>query len=282
LVLKYGYHIIILLCAFTSKAQSHYEIFKPIDTINAILYKNPTVFFVENGEMIRGIKKVQANQYGKIIIVNTSNKEIDTVSIKTAPKKKVFLDLFKFETIEIFGSQILFKDENNKQYRAFYGFNNKDLLKFKNQIEILKASCTKNWALNYIKDDYSSFKTGYDLDGEYKVISENYKASFADSIFTLTFDTFDENIVIQKQTITINLKDVITLSPNGADTVEINDYVAYALPICGKLAFATTNESYEINIYYKVDNDVEQTEIYKAFEDLMKSYKKTRINRSTK
>ena len=61
-----------LLWAFTSIAQNHYEIFKPIDSINSILTKNSTVFFVENGEMIRDIRKFQGNQYGRIIIVNTA------------------------------------------------------------------------------------------------------------------------------------------------------------------------------------------------------------------
>jgi hypothetical protein len=147
---------------------------------------------------------------------------------------------------------------------------------------ITQAQDKKHSAIDYIKEYYSGFKTGYDFDGEYKVISDNYKASFANSIFTLTFDTFDENIVIQKQTISIDLKEVIKMSPNGVAIVEIKDDVAYAIPICGKLAFTTPNESYEINIYYEVDNDVEQTEIYKAFEELMNSYKKMRINRSTK
>jgi len=125
-------------------------------------------------------------------------------------------------------------------------------------------------SVKYIQDYYSSFSTGYDFDGKYIVISENYKATFSDAIFTLTFDTFDEYKDIQKQTITIDLKDVVSIEPNGTDVVEIFDNEPLLIPISGKLAFKTANESYEINIYYEVDEDVERTQIFKAFEKLLK------------
>lgn len=134
-----------------------------------------------------------------------------------------------------------------------------------------KAQEIKNSSLEYIKDYYSDFSTGYDFDGKYVTLSENYKATFSDSKFTLTFDSLDENKILQKQTLTINLNDVISIEPNGTDVVEIFGNDPLIVPICGKLAFKTADESFEINIYYEVDEDVERTEIYKAFKELKKN-----------
>lgn len=39
--------------------------------------------------------------------------------------------------------------------------------------------------------------------------------------------------------------------------------------ITRRLTFKTKTEEYNINIYYEVDDDVEQTEIYKAFAELI-------------
>lgn len=132
---------------------------------------------------------------------------------------------------------------------------------------------TADHSAEYIQDYYSLFDTGYNFDGQYITLSDNYKAVFSDSIFTLTFDRADENEILQKQTITINLKDVVTIEPNGTDVVEILENNPLFLPICGKLVFNTASESYEINIYYEVDEDVERTQIYKAFKNLIEIYK---------
>lgn len=126
-------------------------------------------------------------------------------------------------------------------------------------------------SVKYIQDYYSNFSTGYNFNGKYVMFSENYKATFSDAIFTLTFDSIDENKNFKKQTITINLKDVISIEPNGTDVVEIFGNDPLIVPICGKLAFKTANESFEINIYYEIAEDVEQTKIYKAFEKLIKT-----------
>ncbi|WP_034917658.1 hypothetical protein [Gillisia sp. CAL575] len=134
----------------------------------------------------------------------------------------------------------------------------------------LIGQSVKNNSIIYIQDYYSSFSTGYDFDGKDIVLSNNYKAIFSGFIFTLTFDTFDEQKNLNNQTITINLKEVISLEPNGTDVVEIYDFETLVIPITGKLAFITADESYDVNIYYEVDEDVEQTKIYKAFEDLIK------------
>ncbi|MFA5298787.1 MAG: hypothetical protein WC389_11335 [Lutibacter sp.] len=127
-------------------------------------------------------------------------------------------------------------------------------------------------AIEFIKDYYSNFQTGYDFDGKYKFISNNYKATFSDSNFTLTFDTFDDNKITQHQTVTFNLKDITAIEPNGGDVIEILGTETIILPICGKLAFKTKEEAYEINIYYEVDEDVTTTEIYKGFVSIWKSH----------
>ena len=134
-----------------------------------------------------------------------------------------------------------------------------------------KAQKIKNSSLEYIQDYYSDFSTGYDFDGKYISLSDNYKAIFSDAIFTLTFNTYDEQNNISEQTITINLKNIVSIKPNGTDVVEIFGNDPLIVPICGKLAFKTADESFEININYEIAEDVEQTKIYKAFNELIKN-----------
>jgi hypothetical protein len=52
--------------------------------------------------------------------------------------------------------------------------------------------------------------------------------------------------------------------------VEIFGNDPLIVPLSGKLAVVTPNESYNINIYYEVDEDAEQTGIYKAFLEFIK------------
>lgn len=100
-----------------------------------------------------------------------------------------------------------------------------------------KAQEIKKSSLEYIKDYYSDFSTGYDFDGKYIVISDNYKATLTDAIFTLTFESIDENKNLQKQTVTFSLKDIVSIEPNGTDVVEIFGNDPLIVPISGKLVF---------------------------------------------
>ncbi len=128
-------------------------------------------------------------------------------------------------------------------------------------------------AVNYIQDYYSSFTTGFDISGNYIALSENYKATFSDSIFTLSYDITDANKHYLSEKKTINLKNVLRIEPYGTDVVELTGNDPLILPVCGKLAFITNEEIFEINIYYEVDADVEQSEIFKSFNHLIESYK---------
>lgn len=134
-----------------------------------------------------------------------------------------------------------------------------------------KNETVKN-PVKYIQDYYSNFSTGYDFDGNFITLSDNYKTTFSDNIFTLTFNSFDENKITQNQTIIINLKDVVSIEPNSTEVIEVIGNDLLIIPLCGKLAFKTFDETYEINIYYEVDEDVERTKIFKAFEKLIKPH----------
>jgi hypothetical protein len=82
---------------------------------------------------------------------------------------------------------------------------------------------SKEGAVEYIQTYYSNFQTGYDFGSKYITITDNYKVRLNESLFTLIFDTFDENKISQNQTITINLNEVISIEPSGTDVVEIFD-----------------------------------------------------------
>ncbi|MEO6949949.1 MAG: hypothetical protein ABI123_10000, partial [Ginsengibacter sp.] len=94
-------------------------------------------------------------------------------------------------------------------------------------------------AIELIKDYYANFKTGYDFDGKYVIVSNNYQATFSSSTFTLTFDTFDEKENIHHQKIIINLKDVLSIEPFGGQTVKIHSSEPIIIPICLHVGFKT-------------------------------------------
>lgn len=133
-----------------------------------------------------------------------------------------------------------------------------------------KAQEIKNSSLEYIKEYYSNFSTGYNFDGKYITVTDNYKTKLSGSLFTLTFDTFDTNHNKQNKTVSFNLKKIISIEPFGGDNIEIIGDETLIIPLNGEIAFKTKTEEYNINIYYEVDDDVEKTEIYKAFEELIK------------
>lgn len=260
-----------LLCAFTSIAQNRYAFYKPVDTINTILAKNPNVFYVEKGEIIRNIKKIQANINGKIKIMNVIYTEIDTSAITSIPQKEVFLDLFKYETMVIHGSQIHFKDKGNNTYRTIYGFNTKDIQIFKKQLESIKKYCQKNKAIDYIKRYYFDFKTGYNTPGGFFTVTDNYKVKLVNSIFTISFGTYRFREFIKKETITFDLKDVLSIYNKGTVYVEFdNGFVLY--PVSSSIGFKSKTKGYSLNIKLDKQTQTENTEIYKAFEELIKLY----------
>lgn len=47
--------------------------------------------------------------------------------------------------------------------------------------------------------------------------------------------------------------------------------------ICGRLALKTDNQEYTLPIYYEPDADVEQSAIYKAFEELIETHKNLKL-----
>jgi hypothetical protein len=260
-----------LLLAFTSKAQSHYDFYKPMDTINAILYKNKNIFYVENGDIIKNIKKVQANQYGKIRIIDTIYTEIDSSEIKTPTYKEAFIDLFKFDTIIVSGSQINFKDKNNKTYRTIYGFDNLDILIFKRQIETLKHSCQKIRVINSIKEYYSNLKTGYDTPGGFIKVTDNYKVNILNSVLTVSFDTFMYKEFQKTETVTFDLSEIISVYYKGTVYQEFeNGFVLYA--VASSIGFKSNKTDYSLHVELNREIQYEDSQIFKTFQELIKLY----------
>ncbi|WPR70290.1 hypothetical protein SLW70_10065 [Flavobacterium sp. NG2] len=265
-------HLIIILSlflyAFTIQAQSHYEIYNPIDTINSLLYKNRNIYFVDNGEIIK-LKKIQANSNGIISIINNTNIDVDTSEIKTIAKKAPFLDLFEFEKIQISGSKLEFKTEQNRTHRTIYGFNNKDIFIFKKQIELLQTSYYKNKSLRLIKRYYFDFKTGYDTPGGFFTVTDNYKVKILNSIFTMSFDIFKFKEFQKTEKISFDLKDIISIYNKGTVYQEFeNGYVIQ--PVSSSIGFKSKTMEYSLNIKLNKQIQPENTEIYKAFQELLK------------
>lgn len=132
------------------------------------------------------------------------------------------------------------------------------------------AQNERSKAIAYIQDYYEQFETGYDFDGKSITLSKNYKATFSDSVFTLTFDQLESQNQFKQVKIVINFNQILRIEPYGTDVVEIQDHDPYMIPITGKLAFITENQIHEINIYYEVDEDVELSTIFLSFDKLIK------------
>lgn len=267
-------HIIItlflILCAFKVQAQSHYEIYKPIDTINSLLYKNRNIYFIDNGAIIK-IKKIQANPNGIISIINNNSTDVcvDTSEIKTFAKKEPFLDLFEIEKIQISGSKLEFKTGQNRTYRTIYGFNNKDILIFKKQIELLQTSYAKDKSIRYIKRYYFDFKTGYDTPGGFFTVTDNYKVKLLNSIFTMSFDIYKFKEFQKTEMISFYLKDIISIYNKGTVYEEFeNGFVVQ--PVSSSIGFKSKTMEYSLNINLEKHIQPEYTEIYKAFQELLK------------
>ncbi|MFT5761959.1 MAG: hypothetical protein ACI8WA_001083, partial [Polaribacter sp.] len=139
------------------------------------------------------------------------------------------------------------------------------------QIEFLKSSCQKNKALLYIKKYYFDFKTGYNTPGGFFTVTDNYKVKLVNSIFTISFDTYRFREFIKKETITFDLKDVLSIYNKGTVYVEFdNGFVLY--PVSSSIGFKSKSINYSLNIKLDKQTQTENTEIYKAFEELLKLY----------
>ena len=272
--MKKAIFILFLMFCFSIRAQHNYPFFKAQDTLNTFLSQNPTAYYITNNGQNKKIKKIKANINGTLRILDSHNEEIDSSEGKSSKNTEVLIDLFQFEKALIYPSSIRLMDKNNKVYGTIYEMKRGDKINFTKQLNYLKQYCLQNKAKDYIKSYYANFKTGYNFDGKYIALSDNYKVEINESLLIFTFDLFTNNIKSKSETVSFDLKDIIAIEPNGTDVVEILDSETITLPICGKLLFKNTKEDYNINIYYEVDEDVTETEIYKAFEEVINSFQK--------
>src|SRR5690606_19705704 len=95
------------------------------------------------------------------------------------------------------------------------------LVFFTSCVLTLQAQNEENNPIKYIVDYYSDFSTGYDFNGRYVTLTDNYKATITDSIFKLRFNSIDEHGKIQQQTITFNLNNVVSIE-KGVNVVEVH------------------------------------------------------------
>jgi hypothetical protein len=264
--------IFVLFLSFSIQAQRDNPFFKAQDTINAILAKNPRAYYVANNGLNKKIKNIKANENGRLRIIDAVYSEVDSSAIVSKQIAEVFIDLFEFERLKIDPTSVQLLDKNNKVYGTIYNVDIKFLKQLERQFDFLKEYCVKNKSIDFIKQYYFDFSTGYDFGGKYVTITDNYKVKFNESQFTLTFDTFDNNVKSNSATVSFNLKDIIAIEPSGMAFVNIVGE-EYGIPVNGKLMLKTPKEEYELNIYYEVDEDVTTTEIYKAFEEVIKHSK---------
>lgn len=260
------------LCAYVSKAQSHYEFYKPVDTINSILNKNPKVYYVEKGEIIKNIKQIQANRNGRIIIMDAIYTEIDSSEITVIPPKKVFIDLFKFDTIVVSGSRIYFNNKHKETYRTINGLNNKDILVFKRQIEKLKIACREYKSIHYIKEYYANLKTGYNTPGGFFKVTDNYKVTLLNNVLTISFDTFRFKEFQKTETVSFDLNEITNAYYKGTVYQEFDNSFSY-YAVASSIGFKSKTKDYYLDV--KLDSEIkyEESEIFKAFQILIESFK---------
>lgn len=70
-----------------------------------------------------------------------------------------------------------------------------------------------------------------------------------------------------------DLKDVLSIYNNGTETLTFeNGFVIQ--PVSNTIGFKTKTKDYDLHIKYQERIKVEQTEIFKAFQELINSFKK--------
>ncbi|HEY6142539.1 MAG TPA: hypothetical protein VIV55_03800 [Flavobacterium sp.] len=149
--------LILLLGIGSSNAQSPKSEFnKTIDSINAIIKKNPLAYYISNKQYSSYITKISATEQGTIkfidsipepeIIVNTDKtvvKKMELIPDCCPQKNSRRLDLFSIKEMTIYFPYIYLKDENKEIFAKFLGFKKPDLEKLREQLEKLKTLCKK-------------------------------------------------------------------------------------------------------------------------------------------
>jgi hypothetical protein len=143
------------------------------------------------------------------------------------------------------------------------------LLLFVCHLNAQNPGFSREAAMDYITVYYDVFYTGYDFDGDFVTLTTNYKATFSHTVFTLTFDSLDENNKMQPQIITFDLKNVTSMGPSVTAIVEIVDVEIIRVPISQNIAFNTPEEKYYITVFFDGNLDLVDSEIYAAFSQLI-------------
>ena len=125
----------------------------------------------------------------------------------------------------------------------------------------------------YIQTYYMTFTSGYYQGEEYIAMTKNYQVSLKDSIFLMEYDRYDRDRVKVRQTLHINLKHVTELESNGTNIIEVKEISKHTFVVSENLKFTTPKETFNIEIYYEADIPVEQSDIFKAFQQLITKQK---------
>lgn len=136
---------------------------------------------------------------------------------------------------------------------------------------------TKDQTVEFIKDYYSNYKTGYDVDEKYHLLSNNYKVTIEGCNFKISFDEYDHKTALKKKTkeVQFNFSEIKSIEPTGDLDYELEIGLYQSTYGCLQFHSNTTKKKLLVNIEYEPDADVTKSGIYIAFERLLELCNKT-------
>ena len=140
------FFIFFLIGSFSTKAQHTIAFYKPVDTINTVLFQNKTGYYSSNekGGVVFKMLKIRAQKTGKIEILDVSNSSQNSL---------VYFNILDVAHWEINLSTIHLKDKGNKTIGQIYGIGSEDIVRLKTQFEDLQLQCSKEVALTHLREN---------------------------------------------------------------------------------------------------------------------------------
>ena len=132
-----------------------------------------------------------------------------------------------------------------------------------------QENMTRQACVDFLKNYYRDFKTGFDIDGKHYTLTDNYSLQFNNCDFLMTYNAYDlKNNAIKTVTLLFNWMDIIEIDADGADIItEIQDSTKWTANCIIKLKSKKENFYIKVN-YDGPDYDTEKMPVYRVMKRL--------------
>lgn len=146
-----------------------------------------------------------------------------------------------------------------------------------NTTDFLKEPDSVIKAKAFIEEYYADFKTEYDNQGDYYILSDSYRPKFSGSKFSMTYNSYDKKEKTVN-TVKFDFKEVISIEFLNYNTILVHDDPPFDIIISGTIGFKTKEEMHTFEMNGQEFISGLPVEIYKAFETVWKYYQHTKMD----